>query len=206
MLSTSKYMIHTYDNNYCLNDVVNQCDISTKPKEYIESISNKIIYNSQAYIPKDKLCDILSKAKAYKAKELLKYLKDSSTTKEQLEIVSLNKKTNQLINFVDYKESTIQFNNKSLKYFLHNDQFYFKAKDVAEILEYADTKTAIIDHVHEINKFTKEYFILGFKGGESPPFQLIENNTGIKGSETIPFQLIKNNDYDMGGCYTVASP
>ena len=58
MLSTSSYMIHTYDNNYCLNDAIIQCDISTNPKEYIASISNKIIYNSQAYVPKDKLCDI----------------------------------------------------------------------------------------------------------------------------------------------------
>ena len=206
MLSTSSYMIHTYDNNYCLNDAVIQCNISTKPKEYIESISNKIIYNSQSYVSKDKLCDILSKAKANKAKELLKYLKDSSTTKEKLEIVNLNKKTNQLINFVDYKENIIQFNNKQLKYFLHNEQFYFKAKDVADILEYADTKKGIFDHVNEINKFTKEYFIPGFKGGDSPPFQLIEKNTGIKGIETIPFQLVENNDHDMGGGYRIASP
>ena len=206
MLSTSSYKIHTYDNNYCLNDAVIQCNISTKPKEYIESISDKIIYNSQSYVSKNRLCDILSKAKANKAKELLKYLKDNSTTKEKLEIVNLNKKTNQLINFVDYKENIIQFNNKQLKYFLHNEQFYFKAKDVADILEYADTKKGIFDHVNEINKFTKEYFIPGFKGGDSPPFLLIENNTGIKGSETIPFQLVENNDYDMGGGYTVASP
>ena len=36
------YKIHTYDNNYCLNDIVIQCNISTNPKEYIGSISDKI--------------------------------------------------------------------------------------------------------------------------------------------------------------------
>ena len=191
MLPTSSYKIHTYDNNYCLNDVILQCNISSSPKEYIAAISDKTVYNSQSYVSKDKLCDILSKAKAIKAKELLQYLKDDNTSKEKLEIVNLNKKTNQLINFVDYKQNIIQFNNKPLKYFLHNEQFYFKAKDVAEILEYVDTKTAIIDHVYEINKFTKEYFIPGFKGGESPPLQLIQNNKGIKGGKTPPFSSSK---------------
>ena len=168
------YKIHTYDNNYCLNDVVIQCNISTNPKEYISSVSDKINYNSQFYLSKDKLCEILSKSKSPKSKELLQYLNDSNTMKDKLELVDLNKKNNMLINFVDYKQCVIQFNNKHLKYFMHNDQFYFKAKDVANILEYIDTKTAIIDHVNETDKFNKEYFIHGFKGGETPPLHLIQ--------------------------------
>jgi len=60
-----------YDNHYCLNDIVIQCDISTNPKEYIGSIS------SQAYVSKDKLVNLLSKAKATKSRELLKYLRNN---------------------------------------------------------------------------------------------------------------------------------
>jgi prophage antirepressor-like protein/predicted GIY-YIG superfamily endonuclease len=176
-------MIHTYDNNYCLNDAVIQCNISTNPKEYIASISDKITHNSQSYVSKDKLCDILLKAKANKAKELLKYLKDSSTTKEKLEIVNLNKKTNQLINFVDYKESTIQFNNKSLKYFLHNDQFYFKAKDVAEILEYSNTAQSIRKLVDDLDKFSLYNLLLN------------EENKSTNAINT-----------SIGGCYCIAPP
>lgn len=153
MLSTSSYKIHTYNNNYCLNDAVIQCDISTNPKEYIGAIADKITYNSQFYVPKDKLCEILSKSKVYKSKQLLKYLQDANTLKEKLEIVELTNKTNELINFVNYKESIIQFNNKPLKYFIYNEQFYFKAKDVAEILEYTNTKQAIILHVDDLDKF-----------------------------------------------------
>jgi prophage antirepressor-like protein/predicted GIY-YIG superfamily endonuclease len=138
---------------------------------------------------KDKLIDILSNAKVTKAKELLKLLQDDNTSTDILEIIDLNKNNNQLINFVDYKQNIIQFNNKQLKYFLHNEQFYFKAKDVAEILEYVDTKKGIFDHVNMTDKFTKDYFIPGFKGGETPPFQLIEN----KGSEKLPLQLIKTD-------------
>ena len=191
MLSTSSYRIHKYNDMYCLNDVVIQCKISINPKEYITSISDKTTYNYQSYVMKDKLIDILSNAKVTKAKELLKLLQDENTSTDILEIIDLNKKTNELINFVDYKQSIIQFNNKQLKYFIHNEQFYFKAKDVAEILEYVNTKTAIIDHVNITDRFNKEYFIPEFKGSETLPFQLIENNN-IKGGETPPFQLIEN--------------
>lgn len=168
----SSYKIHTYQNNYCLNDIVLQCDISTNIKHYIASVRNKINYNSQSYLPKDKLCDLLSRCIAYKAKELLKYLNDPNTPKEKLELVNLDIKTkeNELINFVDYKKSVIQFNNKKINYFVYNEQFYFKAKDIADILEYSDTKKGVSDHVNEEDKCNKEYFTLGFKGGETPPF------------------------------------
>jgi prophage antirepressor-like protein/transposase-like protein len=176
-IKMSSYKIHTYQNNYCLNDIVLQCDISTNIKHYIASVRNKINYNSQSYLPKDKLCDLLSRCIAYKAKELLKYLNDPNTPKEKLELVNLDIKTkeNELINFVDYKKSVIQFNNKKINYFVYNEQFYFKAKDIADILEYSDTKKGVSDHVNEEDKCNKEYFTLGFKGGETPPFQLIEN-------------------------------
>lgn len=197
---SSRYKIHTYNNNYCLNDAVDQCDLSTNSKEYISAINDKINYNSQSYLPKDRLCDILLKSKAYKSKQLLKYLQDSSTSKEKLEIVSLDKKDNQLINFVDYKQNVIQFNNKQIQYFVYNEQFYFKAKEIADILEYVDTKTAIIDHVDETDKFNKEYFTLGFKGGETPPFQIIENQKLTKYLEKQHPQTIFINE---SGLYTL---
>ena len=79
-INMSSYKIHTYHDNYCLNDVVLQCDISTNIKDYIASVRNKINYNSQSYLSKDKLCDLLSKCIAYKSKELLKYLNDPTTS------------------------------------------------------------------------------------------------------------------------------
>ena len=121
MLSNSQFKIHTYQGNYCINDIVNQCNISSKPKDYIGSISDKVIYNSQSYLSKDKICELLSKSKAKKSKELLQYLQDPNTPKEKLDIVSLDKNTNELINFVDHKQNTIHFNNKALKYFIYNE-------------------------------------------------------------------------------------
>ena len=186
-INMSSYKIHTYHDNYCLNDVVLQCDISTNIKDYIASVRNKINYNSQSYLSKDKLCDLLSKCIAYKSKELLKYLQDPNTSKEKLETISLDIKTeeNELINFVDYKQSLIQFNNKKINYFVFKEQFYFKAKEVADILDYVNTNLAVIDHVNEEDKFNKEYFTLGFKGIETIPFQLIENKKLVTYLEKI---------------------
>lgn len=178
------YKIHTYDNNYCLNDIVIQCNISTNPKEYISSVSDKINYNSQFYLSKDRIYDILSKSKAPKSKELLQYLQDDNTPKEKLELVDLNKKNNMLINFVDYKQSFIQFNNKQLKYFVHNNQFYFKAKDVANILDYSNSKQAIIVNVDESDKFSIYNFLLNEENrgvyGIDPPSKRTARSDSLK--------------------------
>jgi prophage antirepressor-like protein/transposase-like protein/predicted GIY-YIG superfamily endonuclease len=146
---------------------------------------------------KDKICDLLSKSKAKKSKELLQYLQDPNTPKEKLDIVSLDKNTNELINFVDHKQNIIHFNNKALKYFIYNEQFYFKAKDVANILDYVNTKVAIFDHVDEMDKFTQEYFAPGFKGSDSLPlssFQLVESKKLEKYLENEHKQTIFINE------------
>jgi prophage antirepressor-like protein len=67
--------------------------------------------------------------------------------------------------------------NNSIKYFIHNNKGYFKAKDVALLLKYIDTKDAIKNHVSECDKFT----VLNIKGGFSPPLniknkKLLEND------------------------------
>jgi len=59
----------------------------------------------------------------------------------------------------------LKINSKSIKYFIHNDKLYFKAKDIAKILEYVNTKVAITRHVSQKDKFNVSYF----KGNFSHP-------------------------------------
>jgi len=71
----------------------------------------------------------------------------------------------------------LKINSKSIKYFIHNDKLYFKAKDIAKILEYVNTKDAITRHVSEKDKFNVSYF----KGKFSRPLdeknkELLEND------------------------------
>uniref|UniRef100_A0A6C0EEM0 C2H2-type domain-containing protein n=1 Tax=viral metagenome TaxID=1070528 RepID=A0A6C0EEM0_9ZZZZ len=47
----------------------------------------------------------------------------------------------------DLDKNFLTFHDKPIKYFYHNDQVYFKAKDIASILQYEDTKQAIRKNV-----------------------------------------------------------
>jgi prophage antirepressor-like protein len=68
----------------------------------------------------------------------------------------------------DLNKNFLTFNNKPIKYFYYNDQVYFKAKDIAKILEYENTKQAIkinviVDDKIKINQ------LLGGGLSYSPP-------------------------------------
>ena len=59
-----------------------------------------------------------------------------------------------MLNFV-YKFNTVYFTCFSIK-----DQVYFKAKEIAEFLDYEDTKDAISKHINEKNRFIYNNFKL----------------------------------------------
>jgi prophage antirepressor-like protein/transposase len=189
MLSNSEFKIHKYNDKYCLNDVVMQCEISKSPKEYYPSVKDKIIYNSQYYIDKDNLFDLLSKVKAAKSKILLQYLQNDNTSIDKLEIVNLSKKDNELINFVDSGKNNIFFNNKVIKYFNYKSKIYFKAKDVAEVLNYNNTKQTIIQNIDDEDKININNLLnLEYKDNKS---QLVQN-------------LVINKE--IGGVYSIDPP
>ena len=155
--SANHFQIHKNGKKYCLNDVVFQCELSTNPNEYIKKIDDKTLHKSNYYINKKTLVEILTKAKAPKSKELLELLKNKN---------DINTTYKQVINFVDNGNNTIHFNGEIIKYFNNNNQFYFKAKEVAKILGYSDTKSAIQDHLEESEKIIKDDIIKG--GGILP--------------------------------------
>jgi len=47
----------------------------------------------------------------------------------------------------------LHFNNYTIKYFIHDNKCYYKARDIAKILKYVNTKDAIKKHVLENDKF-----------------------------------------------------
>ena len=51
----------------------------------------------------------------------------------------------------DFDNNLLSFNNKSIKYFYFNNQFYFKGKDVALILDYDDTTQGNVHNDDKIN-------------------------------------------------------
>jgi prophage antirepressor-like protein/predicted GIY-YIG superfamily endonuclease len=168
MFSQANFNIHKYGQKFCLNDIVTQCEISTNPKEYIKKIDDKTLYKSNYYINKKNLINLLCKSKAPKAKELWELLNKKATkqnkenTIEYTNKVEINTENNKkIVNFVDCGKYMINFNGKYIKYFSVTDKLFFKGKDVAEILEYVDTKKAINTHVRNQNKFSLEMLFKG---------------------------------------------
>ena len=49
---------------------------------------------------------------------------------------------------VDINKNFMTFNDKAIKFFYYNDQVYFKAKHVAKMLDYGNTKQAIQNNVY----------------------------------------------------------
>lgn len=68
-------------------------------------------------------------------------------TQSEEEIIEEHKTNDQLINF---KDNTFTFNQIKVRYIKDdNGNYWFSGKDVAEILEYSDTKKAIADNINE---------------------------------------------------------
>jgi len=152
-----KFNISKYGQKYCLNDVVEQCEISINPKEYIHSVTPKITHNGNHYITRLKLIDILEKSKAIKCKELLKLIKPIKQITAKNEVSNISDNNTQItitnpINFIDSGKNIIYFNGSQVKYFYLKEQIYFKAKDIAIILGYNNSKDAIIKNIESSDK------------------------------------------------------
>lgn len=77
-------------------------------------------------------------------------------------------------NAIDIFNNNIIFRNKNICIILDNkNNPWFKGKDIAEILEYKDTKNAIKKHVDEEDKSKYGNFL---KGGKTSPFRGDEKN------------------------------
>jgi prophage antirepressor-like protein len=86
-------------------------------------------------------------------------VKTLETHKNKFHCLKIDIKNAEVLDDLSTKDNHIfKFNNKPIKYFIHNDKLYFKAKDIAKILEYVNTKDAITRHVSEKDKFDVSYF------------------------------------------------
>ena len=68
-------------------------------------------------------------------------------------------------NIIDNKNNCFYFNNKPIKYFNYDNNIYFKGKDIADILDYANTEQVIKNHIDDEDKKSVISFLMD---GESP--------------------------------------
>jgi prophage antirepressor-like protein len=105
-------------------------------------------------------------------------------TKKSGDIFKLMKKTNeynesdnkehQQLQIIDCDKSLFNYSDKQFSFIETNEHIYFRTKDIAEFLEYVNTKKSIIDHIQEKYKKTLgeiQGSVLNSKGNESLPLK-----------------------------------
>ena len=177
-------LIYEKDGIYCLNDIAEKLILSKNVKEYMLKIKDKKVINGNYYITKDKMIEILGKSKSVKAHQYLQYTEnlsnkltenkkiisdkeiehvyeDNITTKKELQLKALNRQ------FIDFGSNEIIYANKRILFFDFNNQIYFKAKDICDLLEYSisNTNKTIINHIDKEDIFTFEDYTLERNGG-----------------------------------------
>jgi len=178
-------LIHIKDNLYCLNDIADKLIGSKNIKDYIIRIKNRKFIDGNYYVDKNTMLEILNKSKSVKAHQYLEYInkKDNKiqeiildkeikyvykdkmkyiTTKEEQQDKILNRQ------FVDFGKNEIIYNNKNILFFEYNDQVYFKAKDICDLLGYSDNKKAISTHIEKEDLLSFDINDRG-RGDETPP-------------------------------------
>lgn len=111
----------------------------------------------------------------------------SQETQSEEEVIEDIETDNQLINF---KDNTFTFNHIKVRYIKDkNGNYWFSGKDVAEILEYSDTKKAIADNINEKYRKKLEDLIDISNGGVQLPLKGNEK-ASIYISEPGLYQLI----------------
>lgn len=138
-----KFKIKRNNNLYNLNDIVTNIVKSKNVPLYINKVKNKQKILSHFYIDEKEFISILNKGK-------------SKTCKEALNLFNNTKDIDTPQNKLDLQKNLLSFNGYKFLYFSVNDDIWFKGKDIATILEYENTKEAIIDHVLDEDKITFE--------------------------------------------------
>ena len=138
-----KFKIKRNNNLYNLNDIVTNVVKSKNVPLYINKVKNKQKILSHFYIDEKEFISILNKGK-------------SKTCKEALNLFNNTKDIDTPQNKLDLQKNLLSFNGYKFLYFSVNDDIWFKGKDIATILEYENTKEAIIDHVLDEDKIIFE--------------------------------------------------
>jgi prophage antirepressor-like protein len=146
MNNTIEETYKTEDNvvYYNLNYIAKYVIESTNPREYVKKITTKIKHDNYFKISEDNLIKLLtniinkSKTKSIEYLQLIKNKQVVNGIVKNIEVES---------NYIDISKSVFNFEGFHVNYLLINDDYYFKAKEVALVLKYKNTFDAIYCNV-----------------------------------------------------------
>jgi len=182
---TKQFIRNNIDDKYkiILKNFINNNKVDYELKNFLENQEPKTIY-----INKNGYDEIIKKTS-----------KDTKIFNDWFNNIYLkltNKiKSNEMIlynNMIDTNNFTLFYDNINIKYFILNDKLYFKAKDVAILLEYPDTKHAITDNINPKDIFTIIDFLGHTPGGGAIPPPLEYSNSLKNNPRLVKF--LQNQD------------
>ena len=182
---TKQFIRNNIDDKHkiILKDFLNNNQVDHELKNFLENQEPKTIY-----INKNGYDEIIKKTS--------KDTKNFNNWFNNIYLKLTNKiKSNEMIlynNMIDTNNFTLFYDNINIKYFILNDKLYFKAKDVAILLEYPDTKHAITDNINPKDIFTIIDFLGHTPGGGELPPPLEYSNSLVNKPRLIKF--LQNQD------------
>ena len=182
---TKQFIRNNIDDKHkiILKNFINNNQVDYELKNFLENQEPKTIY-----INKNGYDEIIKKTS--------KDTKNFNNWFNNIYLKLTNKiKSNEMIlynNMIDTNNFTLFYDNINIKYFILNDKLYFKAKDVAILLEYPDTKHAITDNINPKDIFTIIDFLGHTPGGGELPPPLEYSNSLVNKPRLIKF--LQNQD------------
>jgi prophage antirepressor-like protein len=105
-----------------------------------------------------------------KSKKLAK-VEEKDYADFEVEIIELKKEKTKEEQVIDLVNNIFNYKNKKFTFIRAEKEIFFKGKEIAEFLEYKDTKSAIQDHVREKYKMTLSE-LTKFGGGVLLPLNI----------------------------------
>ena len=121
--------------------------ISSQNIKNKEKIIKEFKPDDDGFISVETSQKILEKYPTTKSEKIYDIVSDNDDDTESLVIVKPK-------NDIDLSNSLFNYSGKKFSFIKVDDNFYFKGKEIAEFLEYADTTKAILKYVDDDDKIT----------------------------------------------------
>jgi prophage antirepressor-like protein len=152
--------------------------------QYKDDIKKYYKSSKEGFISKEESLQIIKKYSSSKKEEIVEILSESDNDSA----IELQQKKSLKGKVIDFANNLFNYANRNFAFIKIDDEIYFKAKDIAEFLDYADTNDAIKKHVRDKYKFTLEN-LEKIRPGVLPGLTWNEKNT-IYMSEPGIYNLI----------------
>ena len=161
-------LIHIKNELFCLNDIAEKLLYIKDTVKYCDGIINKKLIHGNYYITKCHMKQIVLKSKSNIGKQYLNYLNDKNNQIIKEEDLKNTK-------FIDHDTNEIIYDNNRILFFEYDEDIYFKAKDICDLLGYNN-------YLDAINLFVDKDHILNY------------NDNLVKDMNHIPKNLNKYNN------------